>query len=309
MGLLINRAKASCNAAGTGAVTPGSASPPYRAWAAAGATSGYYYDYLIEQNSGHAEEGVAFYNGTTLTRPGPGVDPWFESDTGSLLNVTTADTIACAANRWTLSAGGLLMPGPASAFTANVNGRSGSISVADTKDGILLNAGAFTNAGDCVRGYHMAVPGSTPWQIYAQLDSHLMESSFTYFGLYVKDNSGNKIVTHDYFYDNTTANPTGRTIASVSHWTDTTTFNAHVDSAVMPTREPWWSIKCDGTNLYFYSSPNPYDFQEVYREGQTAWLAAAPAFVGMFYSPFAGTPAKNGNAFVRAKYWSFNPPP
>lgn len=308
MGLLLNRAKAACNAAGTGAVTPGSAVSPFRSWSAAGATASFWYDYLIEQGADW-EMGVGFYNGTTITRPGPGVDPWFESSTGSLLTVTASDTIACVANRWTLSAGGLLMPEKASAFTGSINGRSGSISLTDAKGGLLLNAGAFTNAGDCLRGYHLAVPGSTPWQVYACLESHVMESSFPYYGLHVKDNVGNKVVTFDYLFDNTTASPTGRTIATVSHWTDVQTFSAHALSVNSNFREQWFSIKCDGTNLYFYFSPNPYDFQEVFRESQTAWLAGAPAFIGFFYAAFAQSPAKNGNAYARCKYWSFNAPP
>ena len=98
MSRLINRAKASCNAAATGAVTPGAAVAPYRSWSAAGAAAGMSYPYLIEQGVDW-EIGVGLYNGTTITRPGPGVDVEFDSSTGALLNVTAAATIACVANR------------------------------------------------------------------------------------------------------------------------------------------------------------------------------------------------------------------
>lgn len=97
---LTNRAKASTATTGTGTVTLGSAVVPYQTWATSGAVTGRFYDYLIEDGTSW-EIGLGLYNaGTgTLTRPGPGVDPNFESSSGALLNLSGSATVACVANK------------------------------------------------------------------------------------------------------------------------------------------------------------------------------------------------------------------
>lgn len=97
MNLLLNRAKANTTTTGTGAATPGTAVTPFRTWASSGAVSGNRYRYLIEDGF-NWEVGSGIYNGTTITRPGPGVDPSFDSSSGSLLNLSGSATIACVAN-------------------------------------------------------------------------------------------------------------------------------------------------------------------------------------------------------------------
>ena len=102
MGILLNRAKANTATTGTGAVTPSSTVVPFQSWAASGAIAGGTYDYLIEDGTAW-ECGQGIYNGTTITRPGPGLDRSFASSTGALLNLSGSATIACVANRDTLS--------------------------------------------------------------------------------------------------------------------------------------------------------------------------------------------------------------
>src|SRR5437868_1191778 len=97
--MLLNRAKVQTATTGTGAVTLGAAVAPFRTWTAAGAVIGAWYPYLIEEGAAW-EIGVGLYNGTTLTRPGPGVDPFFDSSSGgTLLSLGGAATIACVANK------------------------------------------------------------------------------------------------------------------------------------------------------------------------------------------------------------------
>ena len=103
MGMLLNRCKSTTATTGTGAVAVGTtAVVPYQTWSAAGALAGRYYDYLIEDGNSW-EIGTGLYNGTTITRPGPGVDRNFASSTGALLSLTGSATIASVANKNTVS--------------------------------------------------------------------------------------------------------------------------------------------------------------------------------------------------------------
>jgi hypothetical protein len=93
--ILLNRVKATTSTTGTGTVTPGAAVAPFRSWSAGGAVDGEYYPYLIEDGA-DSEIGMGLYNsaGPSITRPGPGVDPYFESSTAALLNLSGSATIA-----------------------------------------------------------------------------------------------------------------------------------------------------------------------------------------------------------------------
>lgn len=90
---LLDRVKVNTATTGTGTVTLGATTSPYQLWAAAGAISGVSYSYLIE-DGGNWELGWGVYNsaGPTLTRN------LISSNTGSLLNLTGAATVACVAN-------------------------------------------------------------------------------------------------------------------------------------------------------------------------------------------------------------------
>lgn len=90
---LLDRVKVSTATTGTGTVTLGSATSPYRTWAAAGVISGISYSYLIEDGTAW-ELGWGIYSSTgpTLTRN------LISSSTGSLINLSGSATVACVAN-------------------------------------------------------------------------------------------------------------------------------------------------------------------------------------------------------------------
>jgi hypothetical protein len=194
MGLLINRAKANCNAAGTGAVTPGAAVSKFRTWAASGAQAGFRYDYLVEQGADW-EMGVGLYNGTTITRGGPGVDPWFESSTGSLLSVTASDTIACVANQCTLQAGGLFMPPMKTYFpTTVIFGSMGLQYSQDKQAGLILYPNGNTLSGDYTSSIHKTITASGNWTAIARIDTLVNGGGQYYYGgIYIRDSSSRMV--------------------------------------------------------------------------------------------------------------------
>jgi hypothetical protein len=198
MGLYLDRCKAATNAAGTGAVTPGSAVTPFRTWSGAGATAGYWYTYLIEQNySGgipaDVEHGVGLYNGTTITRPGPGTDPWFSSTSGSLLNVNGTDsTVASVPNNYDLAYGGIFMPPLASYFPSTIG--AGAPVLSNSKGmGLVFNFNVAETAGDDGRGVYKTVTAGGDWQAIARVRTNWVESNFTYGGMFLGRTGGRNL--------------------------------------------------------------------------------------------------------------------
>lgn len=158
MPILTNRAKANTATTGTGTVTLGSGVVPYQSWSASGAVNGRSYDYLIEDGT-NWEIGTGVYNSGagTVTRPGPGVDPNFESNTGSLLNLSGSATIACVANKnsnnWVLIED----------FTISTGIANRDVNVS-AYDEIMCVAQNVTAAGSGVRGVLVSTDGgATFW--------------------------------------------------------------------------------------------------------------------------------------------------
>lgn len=273
MGLLINRAKAACNAAGTGAVTPGAANGAFRTWSASGALAGYWYDYLIEQASGAWEMGVGFYNGTTITRPGPGVDTWFESSTGSLLTVTAADTIACVANKDTLMApaGGPFMPPMAASFSLE-KGSTSSLVLTDKHSGLSISHVADNGLPCCA--YRTLSNPSGDFVMTMHALGHMTPTNWNNMGLYLRDTVGGKVVNHSI------QGGASNYRLDIQNWTNLTTFSSETVGELRPDAQ-WWSIQKTGTTVSYYLGNSP-EVMHLYATGSiTAWLGAAPTRVGI----------------------------
>lgn len=254
MGLLTNRAKANTSTVGTGAVTPGSAVSPFQTWSASGAISGISYDYLIEFGTAW-ECGTGLYNGTTITRPGPGVDPNFESSTGSLLSLSgTGATIANVENKNTAGQGGNPLVGfpqmPAlSGFTQF--GMGGTKFVTEVPgQGLII--------GDTSGGSSLAIHGvakthglTPPYRV--ALLSFVTGRQVSYFMPWAgfRQSSDGKIIglfpltaAGGWEYQ-TWASPTSRNSGS----------GATNSAVAPPSNRPiysheWWGIRNDGTNFY-----------------------------------------------------------
>lgn len=194
MGLLINRAKANISTStGTGAATPGSAVVPFQTWATAGATAGYWYDYLIEWGNDW-EVGCGYYNGTTITRPGPSADPQFASSTGSLLNISSGSpTIACVGNKNTLMHPGPFMPPLAADFTAASSDATMPTLANNAKVGFTLVTTTISNAADRYRYAYKALPGSGSWEVLCRIRKTTLPTEFWGGGLAAIESGTSKI--------------------------------------------------------------------------------------------------------------------
>lgn len=155
-GLLLNRAKANTSTTGTGAATPGTAVVPFQTWAAAGATASFYYSYLIEDGTAW-ECGTGLYNGTTITRPGPGSDPTFASSTGSLINLSGSATIACVATK---DANQLMLIG---SWTYSSNVATVDFTNLGGFSEYLIVARLLTTSASGFRFFYMSVDNGSNW--------------------------------------------------------------------------------------------------------------------------------------------------
>jgi hypothetical protein len=166
MGRLLFRVKATVSGTpGTGAFTPSTAVSTFRSWSAGGGVSGCTYSYVAEEGTDW-ESGEGVWNGTTLTRPGPGVDPTFKSSTGSLISFTSAAVVSSAANEVDIMAA---TPPLASAFTL-ASGDATNLTLTNGNRGLLVGCGAQV-AGNIVRwGYKALSDKTLAWKATAVVD-------------------------------------------------------------------------------------------------------------------------------------------
>lgn len=306
MSLLLNRAKASCNAAGTGAVTPGAGIAPARSWSSAGAQSGFYYPYLIEQASGGWETGTGLYNGTTITRPGPGVDPTFDSSNGTggpLVTVTAADTIACIDIRDIYPTDSPdARPVPANVADDEFDFGTALDTTGSRRPGATawtwLTAAGSTSISQ--GNLNLQLTAGTPFRCF---DQPVSGSTFKYrskfsYALPLIGGAGNQIWQGIYFRRGTNALIFDREFNGaynsycVGRWTNliTPSWSSNPSSASYNTDQygpirhaQYYQIEWDGTNVTFKLGATGYDngFNQVYSETGAAFLGGAPQFVGL----------------------------
>jgi hypothetical protein len=274
MGLLLNRVKANTATTGTGAVTVGAAVAPYQSWSAGGAVSGMYYDYLIEDGASW-ELGVGLYNGTTLTRPGPGVDPWFASSSGALLNLSGSATIACVPNKTTLVQG-LFMPPPASTFTLE-SGDATQLVVADDADvGLTVNGNTLV-AGPVHRiAYRTLTTPSGNWALVARMVGHVNAQNYRGFGLYAHDSVGGRLIGINSEFSDQAA------VIRCEHYAALNGANTDF-LAAQPSRSfhDWVKLEKSGTNITYSTSSDGKVWNDWATESATVWMANNPNRVGI----------------------------
>lgn len=240
MGLVINRAKASAATTGTGSVTPGAAVSPFQTWANAGAVAGYSYDYLIEDGTDW-EIGVGVYNGTTVTRPGPGVDPQFQSSTAALLNLTGSETVACVANANTVMAGGQFMPPLSGDFTAATSdGGAAPTLTDDPAVGLVLSRITPNGGSDCYNYAYKALPATGDWLVIARVGLSTPEEIYQGGGIVLIESATSKTAGDIEFYNGTAF------LHSIRIGT-LTTYGSDAPQRPSPINIRWIKIEHDGT--------------------------------------------------------------
>lgn len=299
MANLINRAKVITSTTGTGTVALGAAVLPYQSWSAAGAVANLTYDYLIEDGTAW-EIGSGLYNGTTVTRPGPGVDPNFASSTGALLNLSGNATVACAAcaNTMGMALYRPLMSGVPSQLSTGLSTwvNQGTAIETDSAMGMTFSKSAESSA-NVARGLIKSAP-ATPYAAVALLliSPNLGgNNSGPVFGWY---DGSNKLDTITFVVQGS-----GATLTNVYHITwasPTATSTATQIFQVLFPGQIWLRAKDDGTNVSLSISYDGIKWFDV-----MAPTAKSSAFLGSsgYSKLFVGTDAFSGECdFTLASY-------
>ena len=282
MGLLLNRAKENTATTGTGTVTPSGAASPFRTWSAAGATAGYWYDYLIEDGS-NWEMGVGFWNGTTLTRPGPTADPWFASSSGALISLSGSATVACVANAKTL-VNGIFMPPVAASFSTE-SGDATQLILADDADvGLTVNGNTLV-AGPVHRiAYRTLTTPSGDWKMIAKMTGHVNAQNYRGFGLYAHDSVGGRLIGINSEFSDQPG------VIRCEHYAALNGANTDF-LAAQATRSfhDWVKLEKSGTNITYSTSSDGKVWNDWATESATAWMANNPNRVGLGVWVLSGT--------------------
>lgn len=271
MGILLNRVKANTATTGTGAATPGSAISSFKDWT--GATPGYFYDYLIEDGTAW-ESGVGLWNGTILTRPGPTVDPQFESSTGALLILSGSATIACVANRNTLTAGGPFMPPMASSFTSESGNATALTLVDDPKAGLKVSLPGAVTANISVGAYRTLTTPAADWVMTAKFNWQLNATNWQWIGLYLHDTTGGRLVSWGPRNGNSQE-------LDKTHWGSMTSWSGDNLNVVRGSMT-WFQIEKSSTTAFYRTSADGQVWHTWYSESITTFVTASPNRVGLY---------------------------
>ncbi len=256
MGLLLNRVKANTSTTGTGAVTPGAAySAAYQTWSGAGAISGYSYDYLIEDGINSWELGTGVYNGTTITRPGPGTDLNFASSSGSLLSLSGGATISSVAGKNTMNPNSNplvnIPPMPLLSGFTTLNA-TGTRAVTEYPGNGFIVSDTSTSASLQIHGAYKTHGLSTPYRVAIPLMSTGVSVNYICPTVGWRDSSSGKLTTiapfaslgtWEYHTYNSATSRAGSAVPSAG--------SSPINSNWHLYNMGWIGLRDDGTNVYY----------------------------------------------------------
>lgn len=116
---------------------------------------------------------------------------------------------------------------------------------------------------------------STPYEITISLAPCLYADNVSHVGMVFRESSTSKIILFGI---------NGDRELRIQKWTNNTTFSSSVlgwTTWAVPVN-PWMRLGDDGTDLTFSYSPNGYQFQDIYTEGRTSFMAGGPNQVGWY---------------------------
>lgn len=129
-------------------------------------------------------------------------------------------------------------------------------------------------SGNNARSLVRSAP-STPYEITMSLAPCLYGDNVSHVGAVFRESSTSKIYLFGI---------NGDRQLRIQKWTNNTTFSSSAFGWTtwwIPVN-PWLRIADDGTDLIFSYSPNGYQFQDIYSEGRTTFMAGGPNQVGWY---------------------------
>ncbi|HWB08628.1 MAG TPA: hypothetical protein VG826_05365 [Pirellulales bacterium] len=150
---------------------------------------------------------------------------------------------------------------------------SGPISIAKTK---------LSSGGEDVTFLARSAP-STPYQIYAAMEGAMLDpTEYSGFGIGFRESSSGKMTLLVLSMNGGSVFPQ----MAIYNFNSATSFNAALVSrfaCYLPSPK-WFSIKDDGTNVYFYASHNGIQWIQVGSASRTSWMTTGPDQIGFALS-------------------------
>lgn len=278
MSLLVNRAKVNTATTGTGTINLGSAVVPFQSFAAAGASSGFRYSYLIEDgNDWEIGEGI-FTSGSpdTITRN------LIASSTGSLLSLSGSATIACVANKRDIVRNAFKPPLASSLTWQNQD----SSTMTDTEAGLDIN---YQTNGKLHSLYK--VSPAAPFDVYLNLDIEMIGTTSTGYQLIwgpslMDSSDGEQVMGRMEFLQSRVGLNYG-----LSRFNGTGGFVTHPVTKYGNGAWPWMRLNVTSTTITFYVSFNGITWYSVGTELISSFIDNVDRCGFAFYSNSATTEA------------------